>query len=37
VLIRRDQPNPAAQQLYDYLAGDKAAAAFRRAGFQTLP
>jgi molybdate transport system substrate-binding protein len=37
VLIRRDQPNPAAKQLYDYLAGDKAAAAFRRAGFQTLP
>jgi molybdate transport system substrate-binding protein len=37
VLIRRDHPNPAAQQLYDYLAGDKAAAAFRRAGFQTLP
>jgi molybdate transport system substrate-binding protein len=37
VLIRRDLPNPAAKHLYDYLASDKASAAFRRAGFQTLP
>jgi molybdate transport system substrate-binding protein len=37
VLVRREPPNPAAKRLYDYLAGDNAAAAFRRAGFQTLP
>jgi molybdate transport system substrate-binding protein len=35
--IRRDKPNPAAQRFYDYLSGDKATAAFRRAGFKTLP
>jgi molybdate transport system substrate-binding protein len=37
VLLHREQPNPAAGRFYDYLAGDKATAAFRRAGFQTLP
>jgi molybdate transport system substrate-binding protein len=37
LLLRRDPPNPAARRFYDYLGGDKAAAAFRRAGFQTLP
>jgi molybdate transport system substrate-binding protein len=37
VLVRREPANPAAKQLYDYLAGDKASATFRRAGFQTLP
>jgi molybdate transport system substrate-binding protein len=37
VLVRRELANPAAKRLYDYLAGDKAAAAFRRAGFQALP
>jgi molybdate transport system substrate-binding protein len=37
VLVRRGPANPAAKRLYDYLAGDKASAAFRRAGFQTMP
>jgi molybdate transport system substrate-binding protein len=37
LLLRRDPPNPAARRFYDYLGGDKVAAAFRRAGFQALP
>ncbi len=37
LLIPHDKPNPAARRFYDYLSSDKATAAFKRAGFQTLP
>jgi molybdate transport system substrate-binding protein len=36
VLVRQTAAHPQARQLYDYLAGDAAAAAFRRAGFTIL-
>ena len=36
-LLRRDSVNPDAKRFYDYLAGDKAAAVFRKAGFTVLP
>jgi molybdate transport system substrate-binding protein len=37
VLLKRDAIKPEAKRLYDYLAGDKAAAVFRKAGFAVLP
>jgi molybdate transport system substrate-binding protein len=37
VLVRRDRIKPQARRLYDYLAGEAAAAVFRRAGFQMTP
>lgn len=36
-LLKRDAVKPEARRFYDYLAGDKAAAAFRKAGFTVLP
>ena len=36
-LLKRDAIKPAARKFYDYLAGDKAAAVFRKAGFTVLP
>ena len=37
VLVRTDSIKPEARRFYEYLAGDKAAAVFRRAGFTVLP
>jgi molybdate transport system substrate-binding protein len=36
VSVRRDQPHPARQSLFDYLAGPRAEAVFRRAGFTII-
>ena len=36
-LLKRDGIKPEARKFYEYLAGDKAAAAFRKAGFTVLP
>jgi molybdate transport system substrate-binding protein len=37
VRIRRDTPHPASKAFADYLAGPKAEAVFRRAGFAIIP
>jgi molybdate transport system substrate-binding protein len=37
VLLRTDSVKPEARKFYEYLAGDKAAAVFRKAGFAVLP
>jgi molybdate transport system substrate-binding protein len=36
-LLRTDAIKPEARKFYEYLAGDKAAAVFRKAGFTVLP
>ncbi len=36
-LLRADSIKPEARKFYEYLAGDKAAAVFRKAGFTVLP
>ncbi len=37
ILLRADAIKPEARKFYEYLAGDKAAAVFRKAGFTVLP